>query len=89
MRMVKHLDDVVALHAFQVKGIIGSRGCIARKQIYGQVMIGNFTVTYDERMLDGIHHFAHIARPGIGQEQMLRFGREHGYRTTNLLGKTL
>ena len=38
MRMVKHLDDVVALHTLQVKGVIGSRGCVARKHVYGQVM---------------------------------------------------
>ena len=28
VRLVEHLDDVVALHALQVKGIIGCRGCL-------------------------------------------------------------
>ena len=60
MRMVKHLDDVVALHTLQVKGVIGSRGCVARKHVYGQVMTGNFAFAYDEGMLDGIHHLTHI-----------------------------
>ena len=88
MRMVKHLDDVVALHAFQVKGIIGSRGCVARKHVYGQVVTRDFAVAYDERMFDGIHHFAHITWPWIGQEQILCFGRQHGGRTAYLLGIT-
>ena len=60
MRMVKHLDDVVALHTLQVKGVIGSRGCVARKHVYGQVMTGNFVFAYDESVLDGIHHLTHI-----------------------------
>ena len=58
--VIEYLDDVVALHTLQVKGVIGSRGCIARKHVYWQVMTGDFVFAYDESMLDGIHHLTHI-----------------------------
>ena len=86
MRMVKHLDDVVALHTLQVKGVIGSRGCVARKHVYGQVMTGNFAFAYDESMLDGIHHLTHIARPRIGKEDVFGIGGERRSGTTYLPG---
>ena len=86
MRMVKHLDDVVALHTLQVKGVIGSRGCVARKHVYGQVMTGNFVFAYDESMLDGIHHLTHIARPRIGKEDVFGFCGERRSCTTYLPG---
>ena len=68
VRMMKHFDDVVTLHALQVKRIIAGWGNLTRKHVDGQIMSSDFTVAYDKGMLDGIHHFAHIARPWIRQE---------------------
>ena len=76
MRMMKNFDDVVPLHALQVEGIIGNLGCLTRKHVDGQIVTSDFAVAYDKGMLDGIHHFAHIARPWIRQEQIPCFGRE-------------
>ena len=48
MRMLKHLGDVVPLYALEVKGVVCVRRGLARKHIYGEVMIGNFTVSHDQ-----------------------------------------
>ena len=84
VRMMKHFDDVVTLHALQVKRIIAGWGNLTRKHVDGQIMTSDFTVAYDKGMLDGIHHFAHIARPWIRQEQIPCFGRQCRGETTYL-----
>ncbi len=54
MRMLKHLGDLVPLYALEVKGVIRLRGSLARKHIYGEVMIGNFTVSHDQMKMKQI-----------------------------------
>ena len=86
--VVKNLDDVVALHALQIEGVIVCCGGIARKHVYGQVVTVDFAVADDKGMLYGIHHFSHIARPWIRQEQILCFGRQCRSRSAYLFGIT-
>ena len=82
---MKHLDDMIALHALQVKRIITDSWYLARKHVDGQVAAGDLVLAYDEGMLDCVHHLAHVSRPRIGKETIFSLIRERWGRASYLL----
>ena len=73
MSEFERLYDMVALHSLQVEAVVTLIRSLAREHVDGQVSWGYLIVAHDNGMLDGIHHLAHISRPGIGEENIVSF----------------